>query len=189
MVCPFDFRVEDPVEQPPDPDRAVGPNRIGRLTPFFTSLQDAGPKMADAALVELDTQNQDANNNIPGIGLPTGFARVRELNIQQLRSLALVRTGASTGARVPGVIESVDGAFHLQFTELGGRTVIFNSVMLYRTTAREGDSGAAVINAADNQIVGLHIGGGSGMGVMIAMDTIIPVLENIQPRGQIVLAN
>jgi len=61
--------------------------------------------------------------------------------------------------------------------------------MLYRTTAREGDSGAAVINAADNQIVGLHIGGGSGMGVMIAMDTIIPVLENIQPRGQIVLAN
>jgi hypothetical protein len=188
VLCPFGFTTQDAVEQPPDSDQAVGPNQVGQLTPFFTDLGTPGLKMADAALAQLDPNNQDASSAILGIGVPTGFASLKGLTLAEQRSIPLVRTGATTGPRVPGLIESVSGNFRLSFPELGGRIVIFNTVVLYRTTAQAGDSGAAVLNATNNQVVGLHIGGASGIGIMIPIDVVISVLEQMNPPGRIVLA-
>src|SRR5262249_1568199 len=52
VLCPFGFNKQDAVEQPPDPDGAIGPNRVGQLTSSFTDLETPGLKMADAALAE-----------------------------------------------------------------------------------------------------------------------------------------
>ena len=40
VLCPFGFNKQDAVEQPPDPDGAIGPNRVGRLTSSFTVSGD-----------------------------------------------------------------------------------------------------------------------------------------------------
>jgi hypothetical protein len=152
----------------------------------FTTLTTPGIKGADAALALIDG-TQRADGSIPGIGTLSGFGSLRRLSLPQLRALPLVRTGASTGPRVPGTIDSIHGAFPVLYPSLGGRTVIFNTVVLYRTTALEGDSGAAVVNAQNNQVVGQHIAGGSMMGVMIPIDAVLVELAKVSPPGRIVL--
>lgn len=184
VLCPSGFMPDDVVEQPPDPDGLSGPNRIG-VVATFTTLTTPGIKGADAALALLDG-NQLADGSIPGIGRATGFGSLRGLSLPQLRALLLIRTGAGTGLRVPGMIDSIHGSFPVHYPSLGGRTVIFNTAILYRTTALEGDSGAAIVNAQNNQVVGQHIAGASMMGVMIPIDIVLSELEKVS-SGRIVL--
>jgi hypothetical protein len=147
----------DPVEQPADPDGAVGPNKVGTLSHWFSSLRTDEINTVDAALVELD-EGIETDNKIREVGAPNGSWQLNPDQLSQLSGLALIRSGAGTGKQ-GGTLESVKGFLRIRVPQLNDAVVRLGPVAIYRTACAAGDSGAAVLEASGQRVVGLHVGG------------------------------
>jgi len=59
---------------------------------------------------------------------------------------------------------------------IGGQVVVFNQMVLYNTHSLGGDSGAAVVDARDNSIVGMHVAGGGSIGLYLPIQLVFNAL-------------
>jgi Trypsin-like peptidase domain len=117
----------------------------------WTLFDLAGSNRVDGALVRLAPGVHASNDGaalIPGVQLPND------------RLFVLTPRGA-----IEGIARGVVSGLILL---VGGRFLEFDNVLQYEADVRPGDSGSTVVDASGN-VVGLHFGGGGGMGYAIEL--------------------
>lgn len=164
----------DPVEQPADFSGTVGPNRIGRLFPGFSVLNPAVINDVDAAVAAVD-QGISIDPAILDIGLPTRISDPFSPLSPNLAAIPLLRSGAATGVQ-PGSIVGLRAKVKVQMPAIGGHVIVFSRMVLYKTHSQAGDSGAAVIDARDTSIVGLHVAGNGIAGLFTPIQAVFNAL-------------
>lgn len=165
----------DPIEQPADRDQVIGPNRVGMLTPWFTRITPGNfINDVDAALATLDP-GQAASASILDIGNPSGVSNLLPNALSTLSTIHLQRSGAATGKQ-SGFITAVQALAPIRISVLGDRVATFRQLVIYRTRCSPGDSGAAVIDARNNTVVGIHVAGNGDIGAFIPIQ---PVLNSL----------
>jgi V8-like Glu-specific endopeptidase len=75
-----------------------------------------------------------------------------------------------------GSIAGLRAKVKIQMPVLGGQVVVFRSMVLYNTHSEGGDSGAAVLDARDNSVVGLHVAGDGGLGTYLPIQQVLDAL-------------
>jgi hypothetical protein len=164
----------DPIEQPVHFNGTVNTNRVGTLTPFFTTLDPSVINDVDAAVATLD-QGITADPAILDLAAPTGISDPFDPLAPNLAAIPLVRSGATTGKQM-GSIAGLRAKVKIQMPVLGGQVVVFRSMVLYNTHSEGGDSGAAVLDARDNSVVGLHVAGDGGLGTYLPIRQVLDAL-------------
>ena len=109
------------------------------------------------------------------IAWPNGISDPFTPLVPNLASIPLLRSGAATGQQ-SGSIVGMGAKVKVQIPVMGGQVLVFNRLVLYNTNSREGDSGAAVVDARDNSVVGMHLAGGSGKGLYLQIQVIFNAL-------------
>jgi hypothetical protein len=161
---------DDPIEQPPDTDGAVGPNVIAKLTNDFTRLTPFAVNTLDVGVAEVAPGVQ-LSNEIIGGARPTGVSTLEPEDLRNVGAISLTRFGARTGVQ-PGGLEGVHGVIPLEIPALGSGTIVFARVGLYRTHSLGGDSGAPIVRAQTGELFGMHIGRIGDFGVFCPIKAI-----------------
>ncbi len=161
----------DPIEQPADFDRAVGPNsRVGRLTPFFSRIVPGGLNTIDAALAEIDP-GQMVDPSILDIGRPQGVHRLSPSMLANMSGVPLLRSGDATG-RQSGTLVGVRASFPILMPVLGDRIAVFRELAVYRTISSPGDSGSVVLDGRTGGVLGMHVAGVGDFGLFTPIQAI-----------------
>jgi len=172
-VDPLDIHM-NAIEQPADFDAEVGPNRVGKLSDSFTRIVPGSMNRVDAALAVVEAQ--EVSTSIPEIGAPTGVSQLLDNNPSRVSGVAVMRYGAATEFQL-GVIRSVEATFPIRYPILGDRVAFLQGMVLYRTTCAPGDSGSAVLDAQNREVMGLHVAGVGNFGLFTPIQVVFDELD------------
>lgn len=176
VALPFGAQGGDQIEQPPDFDGEVGPNVIGALSPHSSPIRFDAVNEVDAALIRV-TQMAQIDRAVLGIGAPSGLSSLNPASLANAAAIPLVRSGFATGPGQPGRIIGFKARFPVRFPSYGNRGALFRNVVVYRTHATGGDSGAPVLDSRNKALLGVHFAGSGQFGLMIMARTIFRKLK------------
>jgi hypothetical protein len=165
----------DEVESPAFASGGSSPEVVGQLTDRFMVINPSVFNTIDAALAS-PVDGTSLSNNIPGLGDIAGVLDLRQVPDQSAINLPVAKFGASTALKF-GQITGVHFTLQIRFPEMGDQVVSFTDLLTHNIPAEEGDSGAAVVDSATLQVIGMHIAGTGQSGLCT---NIQPVLDTLQ---------
>lgn len=155
VLAPFQAVLDDQIESPVDHNSSTADNPVGHLFPGSIILHANATHPTDAAIAELLPEMVGSNNAL-GVGRITSML----LTPQSLAGMPVEMRGSATGTVVRGQV-SPDALATMKF-RLRGQDYKVQNLLRYDISAREGDSGAAVVQLGTGKMIGIHVGAEQG---------------------------